>query len=157
MEISVLLYLLSSIIGGVVVKIIDYFLRLREKRRELKQQFKREAYGNFLNKARSFLNDPNMDEEEIINYQKEFIKRYYNEIIVSAPQEVVEAIENFFETVSIAYANKDETTEALEQAITKIRKDLNLSAKDIKFKAYTPNIKQIKKEKEDKSRRGKNN
>ncbi|MFW6173900.1 MAG: hypothetical protein ACOC5T_09160 [Elusimicrobiota bacterium] len=121
---------------------------MKEKRHELKRQFKREAYGNFLNKARSFLNDPNMNRKEIIDYQKEFIERYYNEIIVSAPEDVVEAIESFFETVSIGYAKKDESTEALEQVVSKIRKDLGLEEGNIQYKAYTPNLEKIEEEKE---------
>ncbi len=149
---DVLIPLGSAIIGGGLVSFINYFFDVRKRREEIKEEFKRKAYGDFLDKARSFLNDPNLSKTEIIDRQKEFIAKYYNEIMVSAPKEIIKAVEDFFNTVSIAHTDKDEKTEALDKLLKNIRKDLRLDdVSDLErlFMGYTPNIEQISKEKPD--------
>ena len=140
---DVLIPLLSAIIGGSIVAFVNFKLDVRKKREELKEEFKRKAYGEFIDMARSFLNDPNLSKEEIIERQKKFIEKYYNEIMVSAPREIIKLIEDFFETVSIAYANEDEKTKAVDKIVRAMRKDLGLNdVPELKrlFKAYTPNV-----------------
>jgi len=80
--------------------------------------------------ARSFLNDPNLTEEEIIKNQKRFIEKYYNEIMVSAPKEIIKS----------------------DNLLRAIRKDLKLDdISDLErlFKGYSPNIEKINQEKSD--------
>jgi len=142
----------SAVVGGGIVAVINYYLGIKKRREELKEEFKRKAYGDFFDKARSFLNDPNLSKKEIIDRQKEFIGKYYNEIMVSAPKEIIRATEDFFNTVSIIRADKDEKTEALDKLLKSIRKDLGLDdVPDLErlFMCYTPNVDQINKEKPD--------
>jgi len=149
---DVLVPLLSAVIGGGVVAFINYYFDIQKRREELKEEFKRKAYGEFIDMARSFLNDPNLTEEEIIKNQKRFIEKYYNEIMVSAPKEIIKSVEDFFNTVSIAYVNEDERTKAIDNLLRAIRKDLKLDdVSDLErlFKGYSPNIEKINQEKSD--------
>lgn len=149
---NILIPLGAAMVGGSVVAYINYVLDIKKRRQELKEEFKRKAYGEFLDKARSFLNDPNLSKENIIKFQKEFIKKYYNEIIVSAPKEIIKLVEEFFNTVSITYANEDDKTKAIDNLLRAIRKDLRLddvSNSERLFKAYSPNIEKINQEKPD--------
>ena len=147
---DVLIPLGSAIIGGGIVALVNYWLDVKKKREELKEEFKRKAYGEFIDMARSFLNDPTLSKGEIIKRQRKFIEKYYNEIMVSAPGEVIKSIEKFFDTVSITYANEDEKTKAVDDVLRVMRKDLGLDdVAELKrlFKAYTPNIENINEKK----------
>jgi len=146
---EILIPLLSAIIGGSIVAFVNYLLDIKKRKAELKEEFKRKAYGKFLNKARSFLNDPNLTKEDTIKYQKEFIEKYYNEIMVSAPKEVIKLVEDFFDTVSISFTNEDKKTRAIDNLLKGIRKDLGLNdiSSERLFKSYTPNTKKIEEEK----------
>jgi len=149
---NILIPLGAAIVGGSIVAYINYVLDIKKRREELKEEFKRKAYGEFLDKARSFLNDPNLNKEDIIKFQKEFIKKYYNEIMVSAPKEIIKLVEDFFNTVSITYTNEDKKTKAIDNLLRAIRKDLGLddvSGLERLFKGYTPNIEKINQEKPD--------
>lgn len=147
---QILIPFLSATLGATSIAVLNYIFNLKQKRYELREKFKREAYRDFLNKAGAFLNDPNLSAKEIIEQQHEFIGRYYSDIMVSAPEEVIKSIEDFFGTVSITHTNPDDKTRALDKVLREIRKDLGLGeAKELErlFKGYTPHTGQILKEK----------
>ena len=142
--------ILIAIISAVTVAVINYFFIIRQKFQELERAQKIKAYGEFLDMARGFLNDPNLDFEQAFEQQKNFIKKFYNEIWVSGSEDVIKTMNKFFETVSITYTNEDDKTRALNNLIIEIRKDLGLKTGDDlkgKYKIYTPNLKALKKEK----------
>ena len=138
----------SAVIGGGVVAFINYWLGIKGKKEFLKEEAKRKAYGDFLNNAKAFANDPNMSPDDAIQKQKNFIKKYYNEIILSAPKEVIDSIDDFFDSVSISYANDREKIKSFSNMITKMREDLGSdNIKNDNLKIYTPTAEAIKKEK----------
>lgn len=136
----------SAIIGGGVVSFINYWLGIKGKKEFLKEESKRKAYGDFLNNAKAFTNDPNMTKKDALQKQKNFIKKYYNEIILSAPSDVISSIDSFFNSVSISYANEDNKTKSFNKMIEVMRGDLALDEiKNKDLKIYTPNKEAIKK------------
>ena len=140
----------SAVLGGAIVSLVNYSLGIRGKKEFLKEEAKRKAYGDFLNNVKAFTNDPNMSPEDALQKQKNFIKKYYNEIILSAPKKVIFSIDGFFDSVSISYANDDDKTKAFNEMVRIMRKDLALDKIDNEnLKIYTPNKEAIKKEKQD--------
>lgn len=140
----------SAVLGGAIVSLVNYSLGIRGKKEFLKEEAKRKAYGDFLNNAKAFTNDPNMSSEDALQKQKNFIKKYYNEIILSAPKRVISSIDGFFDSVSISYANDDDKTKAFNEMVMIMREDLELDEIDDKnLKIYTPNKEALKKEKQD--------
>lgn len=144
----------NSIVAGITVAIItsviNYFLIKRRYITESRRERKIKAYGEFLEKAKGFLNDPCTSKDDSLILQKKFIKKYYNEIWISGSEEVIKAVNDFFNSVSISYANEDQKTKALRELTLKIREDLGLKASnELKnsFRFYSPNIKQLEKEK----------
>ncbi len=142
--------ILISVVSASTIAVINYFLIVKRKFRELERTQKIRAYSEFLDKARGFLNDPNLSFDQAFHFQMEFIKKFYNEIWISASDKVIREINKFFETVSITYVNEDEKTKALNDLILAIREDLGLKTSDDlkgKYKIYTPNQEALKKEK----------
>ena len=70
-----LIPLVSAVLGGVIVSLVNYSLRIRGKKEFLKEEAKRKAYGDFLNNVKAFTNDPNMSPEDALQKQKNFIKK----------------------------------------------------------------------------------
>ncbi len=131
--------LATSLIGGIVVAIINYFVIKKQIVFELEENQKRKAYKDFLDKARGFMGDPSLSKEELLSKQQEFIAKVYNDIWVSASDDVLLAVDNFFKSVSISMANDDEATRALNKLAMAIRNDLKLQTKsDIKYTLYAP-------------------
>lgn len=146
--------MLNSIVVGItaalITSIVNYFLIRRRYITESRRERKIKAYSEFLEKAKGFLNDPCTNRNDSLILQKKFIKKYYNDIWISGSEEVIKAVNGFFNSVSISYANEDEKTKALKELTLKIREDLGLKASDElkkSFKFYSPNIEQLEKEK----------
>lgn len=142
--------ILIAVLSGGTVALINFFLVIKQKSREIERIQKIKAYGEFLDMARGFLNDPNLNFYGSFEAQRDFIKKFYNEIWVSASSDVIKKINSFFETVSITYVNEDDKTQALNNLILAIRKDLGLKTdKKLrgKYKIYTPSKENLKKEK----------
>lgn len=146
--------IIISLLSASVVSLINYWLVIkRQIVFELKENQKRTAYLNFLNKSKAFLNDPGLSKEEKLKNQKEFIEKVYNEIWISASDEVLESISDFFESVSIASLNEDDDVDgkakALKKLVFSIRKDLGLKTNKEtvkKYKIYAPNLEALDKE-----------
>lgn len=142
--------ILIAILSGTTVAFVNYFLFLKQKFRELERSQKLEAYGEFLDSARGFLNDPNLDFDKSFEAQQDFIKRFYNKIWVYASNDVIKSVDNFFNSVSISHTNDDDKTRALNELIVKIREDLGLkTSKDLlgKYRIYTPFAEKLREEK----------
>jgi hypothetical protein len=142
--------ILISVLSGGTVAIINFFLVIKQKSREIERNQKIKAYSEFLDMARGFLNDPTLNFDESLNSQKNFIKKFYNEIWVSASSDVIKKINGFFETVSITHANENDQTKALNDLILAIRADLGLTTDNKlngKYKIYTPNKEALNREK----------
>lgn len=136
-------------VGGVVGAFINHLL---QKSREIQNRAierKIKSYSNLIDGARAFIGDPTLDYETALVAQQEFIKKFHNDILLYASDEVIKSVDRFFGSVSISYSNKDESTDALFNMIAVMRSDLGLSRKDLleRHKVYTVNIEDLKKKK----------
>lgn len=133
--------------GGVVGAFISHLL---QKDREVNMQSRErkiEAYSSLLNYSRGFMGDPALSYEEALKYQQEFLKKFYNDILLFSSEEVIESADKFFNTVSISHTNKDVTTDALFVLTESMRKDIGLKSSKIKERDrfYTVNVEDLKK------------
>jgi len=138
-------------IGAIVGAWVNHRFQKNREKTARSIQSKMEAYSSLLNFASGFLGDPNLDYEEALKYQREFIKKFHNDILLFSPSSVIRAADNFFDSVSISYSNKDESTDALFGLIAAMRKDLgnsDLSEVENRYKFYSVNIEDLKKKKE---------
>jgi len=125
--------LISAVIGGAVVALVNFLLRKRERQYFEEVKYRRKSYTDLLNNVRGFLNDPNVPEEEKRNMKKDFIKKYYNEVWLYASPTVIKKMNNFFQSVTITKANPDEKTKALGETMLAIRKSLGNKNDDFIF------------------------
>ena len=87
-----------------------------------------QSYSNLIDFSRAFMGDPNFDYDGALHSQQEFIKKFHNDILLNSSADVIKSVDNFFDSVSISYSNKDESTDALFRMIATLRKDLGLNA-----------------------------
>ena len=125
--------LISAVIGGAVVALVNFLLRKRERQYFEEVEHRRKSYTDLLNNVRGFLNDPNVSEEEKRNMKKDFIKKYYNEVWLYAPPMVIKKMNNFFQSITITKANPDDKTKALGETMLAIRKSLGNKNDDFIF------------------------
>jgi len=116
--------LISAIIGGAVVAIVNFLLRKMERQYFEEVKYRRKSYTDLLNNVRGFLDDPNVSNEEKRKMKVDFIKKYYNEIWLYASPIVIKKMNKFFQNVTITKANLDEKTKALGETMLAIRKSL---------------------------------
>jgi hypothetical protein len=125
--------LISAVIGGAVVALVNFLLRKRERQYFEEVEYRRKSYTDLLNNVRGFLNDPNVSEEEKRNMKKDFIKKYYNEVWLYASPMVIKKMNKFFQSITITKANPDDKTKALGETMLAIRKSLGNKNDDFIF------------------------
>lgn len=131
--------LISAIIGGSVVALVNFLLRKRERQYFEEIKYRRKSYTDLLNNVRGFLDDPNISDEEKRKMKQDFLKKYYNEIWLYASPTVIKRMNKFFQNITITRANPDEKTEALGKTMLAIRKSLgNENANFIFFNRLGP-------------------
>ncbi|HBI17101.1 MAG: hypothetical protein UR60_C0021G0021 [Candidatus Moranbacteria bacterium GW2011_GWF2_34_56] len=135
--------------GGIIGAFIGHLLQ-KDREANMQSRVKKiEAYSSLLNYSRGFMGDPTLSYEEALSYQQEFLKKFYNDILLFSSKEVIESVDKFFDTVSISHTNKDIVTDALFTLTESMRKDIGLKSNKIKErdKFYTVNTEDLKKKK----------
>lgn len=109
-----------AITSGALVSIFNYLLTKDSERRSNKIKI----YASLLDNARAFLDDPNLSKEERRKIKSDFLKKYYNEIILFANKDVRKEIEDFIHTGGVSATNSGAQVTKLRNMIISIRKDL---------------------------------
>lgn len=129
--------IIIAITSGAIVSIFNYLLiKDREKAAN-----KMKVYASLLDNARAFLDDPNLSKSERREIKKEFLKKYYNEVILFADKNVRKEIEDFIHTGGVSATNPGKQVTKLKNMIIAIRKDLgNNDEMGNDFKMYSLEI-----------------
>lgn len=122
---NIILNIILAVTSGVVVALINHFLTNDRKRNEEEREMKIKAYSSLLDSARAFLDDPNLPKKERREIKRQFLQKYYNEIILFADKEVQDKIEGFISTGGVSATNPGNQVTKLKDMIISIRKDLN--------------------------------
>jgi hypothetical protein len=113
-----------AVLSGVVVSIANYFISDKQKREEERRDAKLKSYSSFLDNARAFLSDPSLSKEDRRVVKKEFLQKYYNEIILFADKNVQKSIEYFIQTGGVSATNPGDQVSRFKEMVVSIRKDL---------------------------------
>jgi|GEM_PF-5132038 hypothetical protein len=130
-----------AVISAVVVSIVNYFILDKQKREEERRAAKINSYSSLLDNARAFLSDPNLSKDDRRKVKKDFLKKYYNEIILFADEKVRKSIENFIQTGGVSSVNNGDQLNRFRKMVSSIRRDLgsNSGLKD-DFEMYSLDI-----------------
>ncbi|HLP86784.1 MAG TPA: hypothetical protein VK153_02815 [Candidatus Paceibacterota bacterium] len=129
--------IIIAITSAAVVSIFNYLLTRDQEKRAIKMKI----YTSLLDNARAFLDDPNLSKEERRKVKKEFLQKYYNEVILFADKDVRREIEDFIHTGGVSATNQDNQVTKLRNMIIAIRKDLGSNDEITKdFKMYSLDI-----------------
>lgn len=117
---NILQNIIIAVTSGAVVSIFNYLFTKDKEKRDIKIK----SYSSLLDNARAFLDDPSLSKEQRREVKKEFLKKYYNDIILFADKNVQNKTEDFIKTGGVSATNPSEQVIKLGKIINAIRKDL---------------------------------
>lgn len=117
---DILQSIIIAITTGAVVSIFNNLLSKDEEKRQSKMK----SYSAFLDNARAFLDDPNLDKVERRKLKKIFLQKYYDEVILFADSNTRKEIENFIQSGGVSSVNPGVQIKKFRNMIEAIRKDL---------------------------------
>lgn len=116
--------ILSAIIGGSSVALINYLLRKKERKYFQEMENRRKSYTDLLINLKGFL--VNIKTPKNKELKQKFLDKYYNEIWLYAPSAVIKAMNNFLKNISDNQPSIDQKSIALGRAVLAIRKSLGI-------------------------------
>lgn len=129
-----------AITSGLVVAVFTWWATEKRQKQEERRQFKLKSFTELLNNSRAFLDDPNLELRQKGKMKDEFIKKYYDEIILFADKEVQDKIEAFIEKGGVSVTNPSPGVSRLKEMIAAIRNDLGFGGHvRSDFKMYSSN------------------